>query len=144
MLTFFVLELNSERLHRSSGKERESRRLVFTSSTKLDIRYFHVVVVQWQNTMYKKAWCTCIVVVLPRMKAYWFLSFSLTSPSSLTKPEFNIMNWRDTTHFDSEDDYRIRLSERQSLSTSTAVFRTTFTRTIILNQGTYFPLRKEV
>ena len=40
------LELNSKRLYQSSGKEKESRCLVFTSSTKREIRYFHDVVVQ--------------------------------------------------------------------------------------------------
>ena len=40
------LELNSKRLYQSSGKEKESRCLVFTSSTKREIRHFHVVVVQ--------------------------------------------------------------------------------------------------
>ena len=41
-------ELNSKRLYRSSGKEKESRCLVqvFTSSTKREIRQFHVVVVR--------------------------------------------------------------------------------------------------
>ena len=39
------LDLNSKRLYRSSGKEKESR-LVFTSSTKREIRHSHVVVVQ--------------------------------------------------------------------------------------------------
>ena len=45
------LELNSKWLYRSSGKEKESRLsllcLVFTFSTKREISYFHVVVVQW-------------------------------------------------------------------------------------------------
>ena len=41
----FFLELNSKRLYQSSGKEKESRCFVFTSSTKLEIRHFHVVVV---------------------------------------------------------------------------------------------------
>ena len=40
------LELNSKRLYQSSGKENESRCLVFTSSTKREIRLFHVLVVQ--------------------------------------------------------------------------------------------------
>ena len=59
------LELNSKRLYQSSGKEKESRCLVFTSSTKREIRYFHDVVVQrrqWNCT--KKGWWTCKVVVL--------------------------------------------------------------------------------
>ena len=45
MLAFF-LELNSNRLYRSSAKEKESRSLAFTSSTKRENRHFHVVVVQ--------------------------------------------------------------------------------------------------
>ena len=39
------LELNSKRLYQSSGKEKESRCLVFTSSPKGVIRHFHPVVV---------------------------------------------------------------------------------------------------
>ena len=38
--------MNSKRLYQSSGKEKESRCLVFTSSTKRENRPFHVVVVQ--------------------------------------------------------------------------------------------------
>ena len=41
-----VLELNSKRLFRSSGKEKESRCVVITSSTKREIWYVHVVLVQ--------------------------------------------------------------------------------------------------
>ena len=41
-----VLELNSKGLHQSSGKEKGSCCLVFPSSTKREIRHFHVVVVQ--------------------------------------------------------------------------------------------------
>ena len=39
-------ELNSKELYQSSGKETEGRFLVFASSTKREIRQFHVVVVQ--------------------------------------------------------------------------------------------------
>ena len=39
------LELNSKRLYQSSGKGKECRCFVFTSSTKREIRHFHVVVV---------------------------------------------------------------------------------------------------
>ena len=46
MLAIFFLELNSKGLHQSSGKEKESCCLVFPSSTKREIRHFHVVVVQ--------------------------------------------------------------------------------------------------
>ena len=44
----FCLELNSKRLHWSSGKEKESRCLVLSSSIKREIRHFHVLVVQWR------------------------------------------------------------------------------------------------
>ena len=40
------LELNSKGLYQSSGKEKESCCLVLPSSTKLEMRHFHVVVVQ--------------------------------------------------------------------------------------------------
>ena len=46
MLANFVLELNSKGLYQSSGEKKESCFLVFTSSTKLEIRHFHVLVVQ--------------------------------------------------------------------------------------------------
>ena len=42
----FFLELNSKILYQSSGKKKETRCLVFTSSTKCEIRKFHVDVVQ--------------------------------------------------------------------------------------------------
>ena len=45
----FFLELNSRRLYQSSGKEKESCRLVFTSSTKREIMHFHVLDVQWRK-----------------------------------------------------------------------------------------------
>ena len=56
-LVYFVkwwqifLELNSKRLYQSSGKEKERRCLVFTSSTKRKIRLFYVL----GKEMYKKA-----------------------------------------------------------------------------------------
>ena len=48
------LELNSKRLHQSSGKENKSRCLAFTSSTKREIRHFHVAVVQRRLRKVKK------------------------------------------------------------------------------------------
>ena len=44
----FFLELSSKRLYRSPGKEKASRCL-FASSTKREIRHFHVAVVQWRQ-----------------------------------------------------------------------------------------------
>ena len=54
----FSLELNSKRLYLSSGKEKESRCLVFTvftSSEKRGIRQFHVVVVHWRQRNVQKS-----------------------------------------------------------------------------------------
>ena len=50
MLAIF-LELNSKGLYQSSGKEKESCCLVFPSSTKREIRDFHVVVVDVQRRL---------------------------------------------------------------------------------------------
>ena len=59
---FFFLELNCKRLYLSSGKEKESRRLVFTSSIKRGIlRRSRAVTAK---KMYKKEWCRCRVVCL--------------------------------------------------------------------------------
>ena len=46
--------------------EKDGRCLAFTSTTKHEIRQFHAVVVQrrQRNWTYKKALCTCRVVVL--------------------------------------------------------------------------------
>ena len=70
------LALNSKRLYVSKfRKVKESCCLVLTSSKKHEIRHFHVVVVQ---RMYKKAWCTCKVVVLPLPFCRCLFSTSLT------------------------------------------------------------------
>ena len=44
-----LLELNSKGMYQSSGKEKDSCCLVFPSSTKREIRHFHVVVVQQRH-----------------------------------------------------------------------------------------------
>ena len=46
---------NSKKLNQSSGKEKESRCLAFKSSTKHEIRHFHVVVVQWLQRNVQKS-----------------------------------------------------------------------------------------
>ena len=54
----FSRELNSKRLYLSSGKEKESRCLVFTvftSSEKRGIRQFHVVIVHWRQRNVQKS-----------------------------------------------------------------------------------------
>ena len=51
----FFLELSSRGLYQSSGKEKESCCLVFPSSTKREIRHFHVVVVQRRQRNVQKS-----------------------------------------------------------------------------------------
>ena len=48
------LELNSKRLHQSSGKEKESCCLVFSLATKREFRKFYVVVVQQRQRNVQK------------------------------------------------------------------------------------------
>ena len=50
----FGLELNCKIPYRSAEQEKQSR-LVLTSSTKREIRHFHVKVVQWQQTHVQKS-----------------------------------------------------------------------------------------
>ena len=47
--------LNSKRLYQTSGKDKESRWLVFTSWTKRETRHFHVVVVQRRQRNVQKS-----------------------------------------------------------------------------------------
>ena len=61
------------------------RRCLFTSCIKREIRHFQVIVVQKRankliREMYKKAWCTCKVVVL-LLNPIVYLTFSLPSAS---------------------------------------------------------------
>ena len=49
------MELNSKGMHQSSGKEKESCCLLFPSSTKREIRQFHVVVVQRRQRNVQKS-----------------------------------------------------------------------------------------
>ena len=64
MWVVFILEMNAEGRYKSSGKETESC-LVFTSSTKREIKHFHVVVVQrrlrnvQKSVMHVQSCCRC-------------------------------------------------------------------------------------
>ena len=49
------MELNSKGLHQSSGKEKESCCLLFSSSTKREIRQFHVVFVKRRQRNVQKS-----------------------------------------------------------------------------------------
>ena len=77
------LELNSKGLYQSSGKEKESSRRMFPSSTKREIRHFHVVAVQrrlrnvQKSVMHVQSCCSANLC--------FFLPLSLPSPSSLLK-----------------------------------------------------------
>ena len=76
-----LFELNSKGLYQSSGKETEGRFPVSTSSTKREIRQFHVVVVQRRQRNVQKSVLhvqNCLLI-----KPIGFLRLSLPSPSSL-------------------------------------------------------------
>ena len=73
------LELNSEGLYQSSGKEKESCCLVFPSSTKREIRHFHVVVVQrrqrnvQKSVMHVQSCCFANLTYLVAVALFWHL-----------------------------------------------------------------------
>ena len=79
--------------------------------------------------MSKKAWCTCKVVVLLN-KSIAVLTFSLPSPSSLLKLPKEASAEERETGTNSKNQVQVTMS---TLSTTTVLFRTTFTRTIKLN-----------
>ena len=70
-------------MYRSAGKEKESRCLVFTFSTKREIRHFHVVVVKWRQRNVPRKRDALAKLLFGQFKPIAFLSFALTSPSSL-------------------------------------------------------------
>ena len=72
----FFVELNSRRLLRVQENEKASSCLVFTSSTKREIRQFHIVVLQRRQIRVQNACCTCRVAVL-QSKPIAVLPFSL-------------------------------------------------------------------
>ena len=78
------LELNSEGLYQSSGKEKESCCLVFPPSTKRGIRHFHVVVAQQrrQRNVQKKRDARAKLFSC-QSKPIAFLPFSVPSLLSL-------------------------------------------------------------
>ena len=80
MLANFFLTLNSNGLCQNSGKEKESRCLVFTSSKKHEIRNFHVVVVQWRQRNVQKSVMHVQSCCFANLNQLFFLPFSLMSP----------------------------------------------------------------
>ena len=79
--------------------------------------------------MYKKVWSTCKVVVLLN-KPIVVLTFSLPSASSLLKLPREPSAEKRETGANSKDQIQVTMS---TLSTTTVLFRTTFTRTIKVN-----------
>ena len=91
------LELNSKGLYRSSGKEKKTCCLTFTSSTNREIRHFHrhVVVVQRRKRNVQKRVLHVQGCYLPKPIA--FLPFSLTSLLKLpnkTQSRRYVLFWR--------------------------------------------------
>ena len=81
----FFLQLNSKRLYQSSGKEKQGRCLVFTSSTKREIWHFHDVSLGRDGKeTYKRARCTSKFFFC-QSKSIALFPFSLASPLSLLK-----------------------------------------------------------
>ena len=81
------LELNSKRLYQSSGKEKETRCLVFPSSTKREMRHFHVVVVQPRLRNVQKSVMHVQSCCFVNLNPLLFLPFSLRSLSLLKLPD---------------------------------------------------------
>ena len=79
LVIFSGVELNFKRLYQISGKEKESCYLVFTSSTKREIRHFHVAVVQRRQRNVQKSDARPKLLFC-QSKPIAFLPFSLPSP----------------------------------------------------------------
>jgi len=72
-----ILELNSKGLYQSLGKEKESCCLVFSTSTKCEIRHFHVVVMQrrqrnvQKSVMHVQSCCFANLNLLRYCRSLW-------------------------------------------------------------------------
>ena len=73
--------LNSKGLYQSSGKENESCCLVFPSSTKREIRHFHVVLVQRRLRNEQKSVMHFQSCCFACLNLFLFFPLSLPSPS---------------------------------------------------------------
>ena len=78
------LELNSKGLYQSSGKGKQHCCFVLPSSTKREIRLFHIVVVQRRQTekYHTKKRDARVKLLFCQTKPIGLLPFSLPSPSS--------------------------------------------------------------
>ena len=77
----YFLELSSKRLS-CSGKEKESRCLEFTSSTKCEVRDFHVVVVHWRQRNVQKSVMHVQGCCFSNLTFFFFLPLTTTPASS--------------------------------------------------------------
>ena len=99
------MELNSQGLYQSSGKGKESCCLVLPSSTKRELRHFHVVVMQRRprnaqhSVMHVQSCCFA-----KKTYSIFFLPFSLPSPSSLRLKLPNMHGKRDTKNIHRDKD----------------------------------------
>ena len=111
MLAIFFLKLNSKRLYRSSGKEKESRRLAFTSSAKHEIRHFHVVVVRWRernvqkSLMHEKSCCFANLNLLLFCRSRWRRCRRFDGPKSLSSPR---LRWNNEGTYTAAPNLRLR------------------------------------
>ena len=90
MLAYFF---GQEGLYQSSGKRKENGCLVFLSSTKREIRHFHVVVVQRRLRNVPKRRDTRANLLFCQFRPIGFLPFSLPSPSLLLKHRLKYLQW---------------------------------------------------
>ena len=88
----FFLELNSNRLYQCSGKEKESRCLVFTSPKKREIRKFYVVVVQWRQKSCCFANLNQFAVLIDIAVVVAWAPYYLATVARFVQPVFLIRN----------------------------------------------------
>ena len=79
------LELNSTGQYQSSGKQKESCCVVFPSSTKREIRHFHVAPATTAKKCIQKSVMHVQSCCFANINLLLFFLFSLPSPSSLLK-----------------------------------------------------------
>ena len=84
------LELNSKGLYQSSVKEKESR-LVFTSSTRHEIRQFHVVVVQRRQRNVQKCLMHVQSCCFANLNILFFVPFLLSSSALFKLPSVDVI-----------------------------------------------------
>ena len=85
------LELNSKGLYQSSVKEKESRCLVFTSSTRRAIRQFHIVVVQRRQKNVQKCVMHVQSCCFANVNILFFVPFLLSSSALFKLPSVYVI-----------------------------------------------------